>query len=139
MRRSTGHRRRGAAACELAILLPFLALMFAFAVDYCRVFYYTQTVEGCAHAGALYASGAATRGPGVSATDAARQAAVAEGVSLNPPLAAENVSVSITGSTASLTVTYVFQTLTTYPGASGPVTLTRTVTMPLLPKAPGAP
>jgi Flp pilus assembly protein TadG len=138
MRRSTGHRR-GAAACELAILLPFLALMFAVAVDYCRVFYYTQTVEGCAEAGALYASGAATRGPAVSAADAARQAALAEGVSLDPPLTAENVTVNITGSTASVTVTYVFQTLTSYPGASGPVTLTRTVTMPVMPRAPGAP
>jgi hypothetical protein len=113
--------------------------MFAVAVDYCRVFYYTQTVEGCAHAGALYASGAATPSPGVSPTDAAKKAAAAEGASLSPPLTADNVAVNITSTTATVTVTYVFQTLTTYPGASGPVTLTRTVTMPVVPTGTGGP
>jgi len=137
--RSPRERRRGAAACELAVLLPFLALMFAIAADYCRIFYYSQTVEGCAHAGAMYASGAATRGPGVSPTDAARQAAVAEGVSLSPPLQADNVTVTFTASTATVTVTYVFQPITGYAGPGGPVTVTRTVTMPLAPQPPGAP
>ncbi len=140
MQANQRHRpRRGAAACELAILLPFLALMFAVAVDFCRVFYTTQIVMGCAQAGARYASGWATCGTGVSATEAAKQAAVAEGTSLDPPLTPSNVTVDVTANNARVTVTYVFQTLTSYPGVSGPVTVTRAVTMPLAPKAPGAP
>ncbi len=131
-------RRRGAAACELAILLPFLALMFAIAADYCRIFFYSQTVEGCAHAGALYASGFATGRTGVSAADAAKQAAVAEGASLSPPLTADSVTVTFTDTTATVTVTYVFQPITGYAGPGGPVTLTRTVTMPLAPQPPGS-
>jgi Flp pilus assembly protein TadG len=134
--RSPRKRRRGAAACELAILLPFLALMFAIAADYCRIFFSSQTLEGCAHAGALYASGAAKCRPGVTPADAAKQAAVAEGVSLSPPLQAENVAVNITATTATVTVTYVFQPITGYAGPAGPVTVTRTVTMPLTPQPP---
>ena len=92
MRRLTPRQRRGAAAYELAILLPFLALMFAVGADYCRIFYYSQTVTGCAHAGALYASGTARRDPSVTPADAAKQAALAEGASLDPPLRPEDVT-----------------------------------------------
>src|SRR5437899_12006503 len=89
--------RPGAAATELAILLPFLALMFVVAVDFCRVFFQAQTVQGCARAGALYASGAVPGDPSLSAADAAVQAAVAEGTSLNPPVAAADVTVTTAG------------------------------------------
>ncbi len=126
-------RRRGVATCELAIFLPFLALMFVVAVDYCRVFYCTQTVQGCAQAAALYASGTAVPAAGVSAADAAKQAAVADGVSLNPPLQTDNVAVTVADGTATVTVTYVFQTITSYPGVGGPVTITRTVKMAVAP------
>src|SRR5438552_3318495 len=50
-------RRPGAAAAELAILLPFLGLMFVTALDFCRVFYAAQTIENSARSAALYASG----------------------------------------------------------------------------------
>src|SRR5690349_621521 len=49
--------RRGAAAAELAVCLPFIALLFAVTVDFCRLYYYTQTLHGCAEAGAEYAAG----------------------------------------------------------------------------------
>ena len=44
----SNQRRHGAAAVELALLLPFLILMFVVSVDYARIFYYTQVVENCA-------------------------------------------------------------------------------------------
>ena len=53
--------RRGAAATELALFLPFLALLFFVAVDYARAFRAAQVIDGCARTGALYASGAAGR------------------------------------------------------------------------------
>ena len=48
--------RRGAAAVEFAVLLPFLAFMFVIAVDWARIFYYAIAVENCARNGALYMS-----------------------------------------------------------------------------------
>src|SRR5262249_38652771 len=47
--------RRGAAAVELAVLLPFLAFLFVIAVDWSRIFYYSMTVTNCARNGALWA------------------------------------------------------------------------------------
>jgi Flp pilus assembly protein TadG len=129
--------RAGAAAAELAIWLPFLSLMFLVAVDFCRVYYCTQTLQNCAWSGAMYASGASTANPTPSGQDPAIQAALAEGVSLNPPLTTANVSVSYAGGVAQVTVTYGFPLLTTWPGSSGKVTLTRSVSMTMVPQ-PGS-
>jgi hypothetical protein len=49
-------KRKAVAAAELAILLPFLAFIFVIAVDFARIFYFTQIIENCARNGALYAS-----------------------------------------------------------------------------------
>jgi hypothetical protein len=49
------------------------------AIDFCRVFYCTTTLQGCAETAALYASGTAQPPPNTAATDAATQAAVAAG------------------------------------------------------------
>jgi Flp pilus assembly protein TadG len=43
--------RRGAATVELAVLLPVIAFLFVIAVDYARVFYYSQVIENCARQG----------------------------------------------------------------------------------------
>ncbi len=67
-----GKSRSGAAAVELAILLPFLCFLFVIAVDFARVFYFTLTLQNCARNGAYYASNY----PGIysyaSADDAAK-------------------------------------------------------------------
>ena len=55
MRKNPG-ARRGAAAVELALVLPFLAFLFVIAVDWSRIFYFTVIVTSCARNGALYAS-----------------------------------------------------------------------------------
>ena len=40
--------RRGAAVVELAVILPLLVFLFLVVVDYCRLFYFSQVVTGCA-------------------------------------------------------------------------------------------
>jgi TadE-like protein len=141
-------RRRGAAAAELAVLLPFVALMFVVAVDFCRLYYQTQTVQACAEAGACYAAGyswpnqadaAAAGNPGLgqgyqpdsdqARIEAARGAAVAEGTTLKPPLQEADVQVAIANGRATVTVTYDCAMLTPVLGASRVQTITRAVTM----------
>jgi Flp pilus assembly protein TadG len=132
--------RRGVAAAELAILLPFLGLALVVAVDFCRVYHCTQVVQECARCGALYAGEAVTWDRSTTTlTDAARQAAVAEGTNLNPPLRVEDVTVAVSGTTATVTVTYEFRMLTSYPGIPAQPRVVRSVSVPRMPKAPGAP
>jgi Flp pilus assembly protein TadG len=130
--------RRGVAATELAIWLPFLVLMFAVAVDFCRVYLATQTIQNCAAAGALYASGVSSvDSTATTNSDAAIQAAVAEGASLNPALQSSDVTVSSSGNTTRVTVTYDFALLTRLPGLGQTLTITRTVTIMSVPQ-PGS-
>jgi Flp pilus assembly protein TadG len=124
-----GAARRGAAATELAILLPFLGLMFAAALDFARIFCATQTLNECAYAAALYASGTSTG----DVSTAAANAAVADGTTLNPPLQPEKVAVTVAGGVATATVDYDFQLLTPLPGYLGVVHLQRTATLNVAP------
>jgi Flp pilus assembly protein TadG len=129
-------KRQGAAAAELAIWLPFLTLMFAVAIDFCRVYFATQTVQNCAAAAALYASNVATSDPAnVSASDAIAQAAIAEGASLSPALQAANVTTATVGTSVQVTVSYDFALITRLPGLSNTITIRRTVTMASVPAA----
>ena len=126
--------RRGAALLEMAIVLPFLAFLFIVVLDFCRVYNSTQTVQNCAFVGALYASGASQAEAGTLAADAAKRAAVAEGTKLNPPLRAENVTVSSGGGVVTVTVTHNFSMLTGFPGFGRTLTVARTVSMPVAPR-----
>src|SRR5438128_12682713 len=72
--------RRGAAAAELAILLPFLATMFVIVLDFARVYYYGVTLEGCARNGAYFASDY----PGLYDYSNATNAAKADAADLSP-------------------------------------------------------
>ncbi len=122
----------------MALLLPFLAFLFCVAVDYCRSFQAAQVIDSAARSAALYASGAADVDPSTTAADAAVQAAVTEGASLNPPLPSSGVAVSTGGGSATVTVTYSFELFTSYTGITDALTIQRTVTMPLATQA-GAP
>jgi Flp pilus assembly protein TadG len=110
--------------------------MLAIAVDFCRVYYQAQVVQASADSAAMYASETAKRNPATTKddTDAAVQAAVAQGAGLNPPLSADNVSVTIAGGFATVTVTYQLNTITSVPGMPGTLTVTRGVTMPVAPQ-----
>src|SRR5437588_2668745 len=95
--RTHRNSRRGVAAVELAVLLPFLAFIFLVAVDFGRVFYVSLTLANCARNGAYYA-GSFDNYPGWQGSGSAiasiQDAAVADGTTLNPPLAASNVTVT---------------------------------------------
>src|SRR5438067_6348902 len=116
-------RRRGAAAVELALLLPFMAFAFVSAVDFGRVFYYSVTVEQCARNGAAFA----TTGPDVfhssSYPDNIKNAAKRDASNLN--LTQLTIDVATDGQKTSpsreptymdVTATYSFTTVTQYPG-----------------------
>jgi hypothetical protein len=115
--------------------------MFLIAVDYCRIFYYSLTVENCARNGALFGSlaahGSSWQNKGtVIAT--IQDATVADGAKLYPPLAANNVTVT-NGMDADgnpmiqVTVNYQFKTITNYPLIPSTVNLVRTVQMRVAP------
>jgi Flp pilus assembly protein TadG len=135
-RKAKNGERNGVAAAELAILLPFLLLMFGVALDFCRVFYASQTIQNCAYAGSLYASAAVSSRPDVATASAAAQdAALAEAVSLNPALPPGNITTTIANGTATVTVSYDFPLLTSVMG-SKTLTITRTVSMATVPQGP---
>lgn len=125
--------RKGTAAVELAVLVPFLMFLFVIAVDYARIFYYSLTLENCARNGALCASNAYNYPMPYSNPT---QAALADGASLNPPLKSTDVQVdnNSTNSTVTVTINYTFQTITNYPGLPSSVNLVRSVEMRVAPQ-----
>ncbi len=74
--------RQGAAIAELAFALPILLVVFAFTIDFGRVYYYTQIVADCARNGAMYASHIDLREH--SAFESAEEAALAGTTNLTP-------------------------------------------------------
>jgi len=128
--------RRGAAAAELAMVLPFLALLFATALDFCRIFHTSQAIQASAHAGALYASGVVSDGDPDNSESAVKQAAVVASSSLRPAISGDKVTLTVEGSMAVVTVEYEYQLLTPFLERSGVVTIRRTVKMGYVPKGP---
>jgi Flp pilus assembly protein TadG len=124
--------RPGAAAVELVFLLPFLALMFAAALDFARAYFATQVLDTAASTGASYASGTAlVPASTTTPTAAAVAAAVAEGAGLAPALTADQVTVSISGGVATVTVQYNFPLFTGFLVPGGTVALQRTAVVPV--------
>ena len=80
--------RRGAAAAELAVVLPLLVFLLVMAVDFSRVYYYSLTLSNCARSGALYASDQFS--PLAARYSSVQQAAQADAANLRP---VPNVSV----------------------------------------------
>src|SRR5262245_5141846 len=129
-------KRRGAAVVELALLLPFLMLLFVLAVDFARVFYCSLIVNNCARAGAMYASDpvAAAESPFASL----QAAALADATNLSP----QPTVTSVQGTDAlgqpyvEVTVSYPFTTVTGYLGSVGNVQLSRKVRSAIAPTVP---
>src|SRR6266404_2057375 len=113
---STSGKRRGVAAAELALLLPFLIFIFALAVDWSRLFYYSMIVDNCARNGAMYASDPYSlhQSPYSSIT----QAALADAPDMSPQPTVTSTSGKESNGTSYVdcTVTYTFQTTTSVPG-----------------------
>jgi Flp pilus assembly protein TadG len=148
-------RRRGAAAAELALMVPFLALILLIAVDFCRLFFAYNTITNAARNGALWASDPLANGtvsPSQSPYAAVEAAVMADANNLSPTLASEITAGTgsitqtsgndgsgpggTTGNpTAIVTVKYQFKLITSYLGF-GTVTISRQVTMRVAPAAP---
>ncbi len=132
-----GHEpRRGAAAVELAVLLPFLSLLFVIAIDWSRLFYASVVVDNCARNGAVYASDpyAQAQSPYVSIS----AAALADAPDLSPqPTITSASGVDGNGrSYVDCTVTYTFNTLTNFPGVPRSTVIARTVRAYQAPRLP---
>ncbi len=140
----TRQRRKGAAAVEAAFLLPFLLFLFAVAVDWSRIFYYSITLENCARNGALYMRDpySGVKSPYKDVTEAAL--ADAKNISPAPDVKSASGSSTVTlsdGSTGTYnyvecTVSYSFKTLTSLPKVPSTTSLSRTVRMYTAPQAP---
>ncbi len=119
--------RRGTAAIELAVLAPFLVFLFVIAVDWARVFYFSVTIDDCARNGAYYLADPTVMGnsPHASST----QAALA-GTNLSPaPTVVSASGTGANGEWVEVTVSYVFKTVTQFPGVPSSTTLQKTVRM----------
>jgi hypothetical protein len=132
-----GGKRDGIAATEFALSLPLIACLFLGTADFCRVFYYSQTLQACANDGVLFASGTAKAPSGCASSDAAVYAARMCGAGLSPPVQTTDVSVQSVGAVSIVTVRCTFQPLVAYPGMPGAIQLVRTATASLAPLNPG--
>ena len=147
--------RRGAAAVELAFLLPFLCFLFVAAVDYARVFYFAETVQNCARNGAYYASdypnnynnfvniyGYADLNDAIlrDAGNLSPQPTytVAYGSSPNGPFT-NSAAPGTGGGYVQVTVNWTFTTITNYPGIPQTSTLSRSSIMQVAPVTPNFP
>jgi Flp pilus assembly protein TadG len=152
------HLRRGAAAAEFAIVLPFLAFILLITVDFCRLYFTYNTITNCARNGALWASDPLANGtvtPSQSPYATVQAAAMADAYFdppndtqsiLSPALTASDITQTsgtdgtgpggIGGNpTAIVTVTYQFNLMTSYLGFKT-VTISRQVTMRVAPATP---
>lgn len=125
-------RRRGVAAVEFALLLPLLCFLFVVAVDFARVFYMSLTVANCARIGAVYGS----QKPATAMDqDGIRTVAKKDVGTLDAEKLTVTSSVDNVANPTKLTVTasYTFSTVMSYPGVASHVVVTRTVRMNVTP------
>ncbi len=133
--RSTS-RRRAAAAVEFVIIMPVVILVFVFAMDFCRVFYYQTTLINCARSGAIYESDPTSQPQSPYANTTA--AAQADWPSDLGPAPTPTVAYTSSGTAnyATVTMTYNFQTLLSYTGIPATVNLTANVQVRIAPLYP---
>lgn len=131
-RRRRPPTRRGAAAVELAILLPILCFIAFLAIDYGRVVPAAMTVADCARHGALYAADPTLASSTPYATVEEAALASAEELSPSPTVATAEGTDANGADYVEVTVSYTFRTLG-YPGIPDSIPLSRTVRMPVAP------
>ena len=131
---------RGATAVEFALLLPLLAFLFAIAIDYGRIFYYTVTCENCARNGAMWLADPVlqTESPYTTVEDAA----TADASDLSPTPTVTKVTYADNQTDAfgvvyvEVTVHYTFNSVTNFPLIPSSYEIKRTVRMYQAPAAP---
>ena len=127
------HPQRGAAAVELALVLPLLLFFFGIAVDFSRVFYYSQVITDCARNGAIYASD--PKSPAHNLYKTVQDAALVDAGNLSPqPTVISTTGKDSAGRTyVQVTVTWEFRTVTGFPGLPKSTILTRTTQVCMAP------
>ena len=124
-----GNGRRGAAALEFALLSPILLFLFVIVLDFGRIFFYSQTVENAARAGALYLSDDATVATSPYANVTAAALADASNLSPAPTVASSSGTDADGNDYVRVTVTWTFKLVTRLPGVPATLNLSRTVQM----------
>jgi Flp pilus assembly protein TadG len=136
--------RRGLAATELALMLLPLTFLLVASIDFGRLFYSYVTITNCARNGAIYASSpSSVQAESPYATVTAAAQADASNLSPLPTVDTPQYSSTYNGTYSStkpsgdgyvqVTVHGTFNTIANYPGIPSTMTLSRTVTMRLMP------
>jgi Flp pilus assembly protein TadG len=150
-------QRQGVAAVELVVLLPFLAFVLITTIDFARIMYYVIVIDNSSHNAAIFGSqvfdnqnqqwiaGQTQYWQSASGQMVSTQQSAADidGANLSPPLAYSNVSVDSTQKDSSgnpiniVTITYTFNTITSYPGVPSSITIKRVYQARVAPASPG--
>jgi Flp pilus assembly protein TadG len=126
---SKKQQRAGVAAMEMAVLAPFLLFMLLITIDFSRVFYYTSVCAFCARDGALYGCIDSVH---AQDTTGIQNAALADKSLVN--LGVTNVTSTYGASDTygnpyvTVTVTYNFTPVTSFPGIPASVAVSRSET-----------
>ena len=132
--RDRRHQRRGgAAAVELALILPMLCYICVLTIDYSRIFVYWTTISECAYNGAYYLSDSdVAQSSGFSSVS---NAALADAGDLSPAPSVTSTSGTDSNGNAyvEVTVTYTFSTIFTYPGVPTSTSIARKLRMAVTP------
>ena len=142
--RKRDQSRRGAAAVELAVLLPVLLFWAMATVDYARLAYAQMTLQNCARNGALYefyTKAGFSLPSGWTSLATAVQADEGSGLSVtataSSPASTTNNYVTVTATATFSPIA--FPALHGLPSLPGTVTLTQTVSMPFPASASAVP
>jgi Flp pilus assembly protein TadG len=144
--RGTRSRCRGAAAVELATLLPLIVFISMASIDFARVVYALVTLQNCARNGALYemysANGFSLPSGWTTLSTAVN--ADAGGLVLNTPTAATPSPPLTTNNYVTVTVSTNFSpigypALHGLPSIPGSITLTQSVSMAMPPSTSAVP
>jgi Flp pilus assembly protein TadG len=128
-------QRRGTAAVELAVCLPFLIFIFIGCLDYGRIFYGALTTNNCS-LNAGYMAADANSGNLYPYTDV-NAASSADATNLtNTTPSFTNGTDSKGNTTETLTMNYQFNTISQFPGLPTATSLNRSVTVRQAPAAP---
>ena len=126
------HRRRGAAAVEMALILPFLCLVTGITIDYSLLFYQWTTIATCAYNGACYAS----LNPSASSS-AVTSAALVDASNLTnpaPTVGSPTFSTDSSGNSfVAVTVSYTYTAHFNWPALPTSVNLSRSVQIAVRP------
>jgi Flp pilus assembly protein TadG len=135
IRRMIRHRR-GAAVAEFAILLPLLAFLFAIAIDYGRIYYYTIICQNCARNGCIWQSDIVLQSNSPYANVTAAATADATDLSPTPTVTSSTGTDAFGAPYVQVTVQYTFTSVTNFPLIPSTYTITRTVQMYPAPATP---